>query len=161
MTFSTADLCDQFPDSVSVAEPLFRDFGGRRAFSGPIETVRVREDNALVRQALESPGHGRVLVVDGGGSLRTALVGGRLAVLAEGNGWSGILVHGCVRDSAELGAIPIGIKALASCPRKSGKAGVGERGVAVSFGGVTFSPGAYLYADQDGVLIAARNLLTD
>src|SRR5512134_921401 len=131
MTFSTPDLCDAHGDAVRVAEPVFRDFGGARRFSGEVETLRVFEDNALVRSALETPGQGRVLVVDGGGSVRTALVGGNLAALAARNGWSGVVVYGAVRDVAELGVAPVGIKALAASPRKSARAGAGERGVEV------------------------------
>jgi regulator of ribonuclease activity A len=158
MTFSTPDLCDAHGDAVRVAEPVFRDFGGARRFAGEVETLRVFEDNALVRAALESPGRGRVLVVDGGGSVRTALVGGNLAALAAGNGWSGIVVNGAVRDVAELGAAMVGIKALAASPRKSAKAGAGERGVEVRFAGVTVTPGHYLWADEDGVLVADHPL---
>jgi regulator of ribonuclease activity A len=159
MAFATADLCDQFGDEVQVANPVFHDWGGTSRFDGQIATLRVFEDNALVRGALEMPGRGRVLVVDGGGSLRTALVGGNLAALGHQNGWSGIVVHGSVRDAAELAATPIGIKALAAIPRKSGKSGGGERDVPVSFAGVTFPPGGHLYADRDGLVIAARDLL--
>ncbi len=157
---ATADLCDAFPDRVTVAEPLFRDWGGASRFAGPIETVSVFEDNALVRQVLESEGAGRVLVVDGGGSLRTALLGGRLARLARENGWSGIVVNGCVRDAAELAATPVGVKALNTSPRRSASAGRGERGVPVTFAGVTFTPGHWLYADADGVVVAASELVT-
>ena len=156
---ATADLCDAFPDRLTVAEPLFRDWGGAARFAGPIETLRVFEDNALVRQVLESEGLGRVLVVDGGGSLRTALVGGRLALLAREKGWSGIVVNGCVRDAAELAATPVGLKALNSSPMKSAKAGRGERGVPVTFAGVTFIPGHWLYADADGVVVAVSELV--
>ena len=158
MTPSTPDLCDRFGDQVQVAEPRFRDYGGSIAFAGKIETLRVFEDNALVRQVLETAGRGRVLVVDGGGSLRCALVGGNLAALAARNGWVGIIVHGAVRDSAELGAVDTGIKALALSPRKSGKSGAGERGVEVSFAGVTFTPGHYLWADGDGIVTAEQDL---
>ncbi len=158
--FATTDLCDEFGAEVRVAEPLFRDWGGSASFAGPIETLRVFEDNALVRAALEAPGHGRVLVVDGGGSLRTALVGGNLAALAHRNGWAGIVVHGCIRDAAELAGIPVGVKALHASPRKSAKAGVGERGVPVTFAGITFEPGAHLYADGDGIVVSGRDLLT-
>jgi regulator of ribonuclease activity A len=157
--FTTADLCDAFPHLIQVAEPLFREFGGVSRFAGPIETLRVFEDNTLVRQALESAGRGRVLVVDGGGSLRCALVGGRLAALARSNGWAGLLVNGCVRDSEELGKVPVGIRALHTSPLRSGKDGKGERGVTLAFAGVEFSPEQYLYADEDGILLAARNLL--
>jgi len=159
MPFATTDLCDEFGAEVSVAEPLFRDWGGTASFAGPIETLRVFEDNGLVRQALEGPGQERVLVVDGGGSLRTALVGGNLAALAHRNGWAGLVVHGCIRDAAEIAATPIGVKALSAIPRKSAKAGAGERGVPVTFAGVTFFPGAHLYADRDGIVVADRNLL--
>ena len=158
MPFATTDLCDEFGAEVSVAEPLFRDWGGTASFAGPIETLRVFEDNGLVRQTLEGPGQGRVLLVDGGGSLRTALVGGNLAALAHRNGWAGLVVHGCIRDAAEIAATPIGVKALSAIPRKSAKAGAGERGVPVTFAGVTFFPGAHLYADRDGIVVADRNL---
>jgi regulator of ribonuclease activity A len=157
--FATADLCDEFGPQVRVAEPQFRDWGGAAGFTGPIETLRVFEDNALVRETLEMHGRGRVLVVDGGGSLRTALVGGNLAALAQRNGWTGIVVYGCIRDAAELAATPIGIKALQTIPRKCAKAGGGERGVPVTFAGVTFAPGAHLYADRDGIVVADRDLL--
>ncbi|MDQ3135967.1 MAG: ribonuclease E activity regulator RraA [Gemmatimonadota bacterium] len=159
MAFATTDLCDEFGDEVRVADPVFRDWGGTRTFAGPIDTVRVFEDNARVREALETPGLGRVLVVDGAGSLRTALVGGNLAALAHSNGWVGIVVHGCIRDVAELVGTPIGVKALHAAPRKSAKAGTGERGVPVTFASVTFVPGAHLYADADGIVIADRSLL--
>jgi regulator of ribonuclease activity A len=158
MPFATADLCDEFGAEVQVAEPLFRDWGGADSFAGPIETLRVFEDNALVRAALEAPGRGRVLVVDGGGSLRSALVGGNLAALALRNGWSGIVVHGCIRDTAELAATTLGVKALNAVPRKSARAGAGERGVPVTFAGVTFVPGAHLYADRDGIVVSDRDL---
>jgi regulator of ribonuclease activity A len=156
---STPDLCDRFGDLLRVAEPVFRDFGGARTFSGEVETVRVFEDNALVRATLETAGRGRVLVVDGGGSLRTALVGGNLAALAARNGWSGVVVAGAVRDLAELAVQPVGIKALAASPRRSAKAGAGARGVAVVIAGVTVAPGQFLWADADGVVVADRDLL--
>jgi regulator of ribonuclease activity A len=156
--FTTADLCDAFAPSVQPAQPLFQDYGGVRRFAGPIETLRVFEDNALVRQVLETPGQGRVLVLDGGGSLRSALVGGRLAALARENGWAGLIVNGCIRDSVETRRIPVGIKALNTSPMRSGKNGAGDRGVPVSFAGVTFSPGHFVYADEDGVVVAERSL---
>jgi regulator of ribonuclease activity A len=158
MPFATADLCDEFGAEVRVAEPLFRDWGGASSFAGPIQTLRVFEDNALVRAELETPGRGRVLVVDGGGSLRRALVGGNLAALAHRNGWSGIVVHGCIRDTAEVAGTPLGVKALNTIPRKSATAGAGERGVPVTFAGVTFVPGAHLYADRDGIVVFDRDL---
>jgi regulator of ribonuclease activity A len=157
--FTTADLCDAFPELVQVAEPLFREYGGVSKFAGPIETLRVFEDNRLVRETLETKGLGRVLVVDGGGSLRAALVGSRLAALAHSNGWAGLVIYGCVRDSAEIGRVPLGIRALATTPRRSGKAGQGDRGGTVTFAGVAFTPEQYLFADADGILVASRNLL--
>ena len=158
MEFTTADLCDAFAPLIRLADPLFRGYGGISRFAGRIETLRVFEDNTLVRQVLETPGGGRVLVVDGGGSLRCALVGGRLAALAQANGWSGLLVNGCIRDGVEIREIPIGLKALNTSPMRSGKNGEGVRGGAVSFAGTTFSPGHFLYADEDGIVVADRDL---
>lgn len=154
----TADLYDEFADRLQVAEPLFRDFGGVRTFSGPIATIKCFEDNSLVREALEQPGEGRVLVVDGGGSRRCALVGDRLGALGRDNGWSGILVFGCIRDREELSGIGIGLKALATNPRKSVKRGEGQRDLSVSFAGVNFHPGHWLYADPDGVVVCEEKL---
>jgi regulator of ribonuclease activity A len=157
--FTTADLSDAYPESVRVLEPLFRDYGGIDHFSGPVETVQVFEDNALVRRTLEGKGDGRVLVVDGGRSLRCALVGGRLGQLARSNGWSGLLINGCVRDLVELARIPIGIRAVNATPVRSSKEGKGSVGSAVSFAGVVILPGQILYADQDGTILADRPLL--
>jgi regulator of ribonuclease activity A len=154
---ATADLCDAHSD-VRVLAPLFRDFGGKRAFAGRARTLRVHEDNALVRTALEMPGNGDVLVVDGGGSLRAALVGGNLGKLAQTHGWSGIVVHGAVRDSAELAQCAVGIKALAAIPRKSAKTGAGDHAVAVTFASVTIAPGEWVYADEDGIVVSERAL---
>ena len=159
MGFTTPDLCDGFPDLVQVVEPVFRDYGANITFSGPIETVKVFEDNALVRQVLETEGNGRVLVVDGGGSLRCALVGGRLAYLAHANGWAGVVINGAVRDIAELSQVAVGIRALNTVPMRGGKTGKGERGGALSFAGVTFHPRRFLYADSDGIVVAERDLL--
>jgi regulator of ribonuclease activity A len=159
VSFATADLCDQFPQHVHAAAPVLRDWGGVQRFAGTIETLRVFEDNALVRQVLETAGQGRVLVIDGGGSVRCALVGGRLAGLAHENGWNGMVVYGSVRDSAELADIPVGVKALHAVPMRSGKSGTGQRGIPVTFAGVTFAPGAHLYTDRDGILVADRDLL--
>jgi regulator of ribonuclease activity A len=158
MSTATTDLCDAFGQEVRVAEPLFRDYGGAAEFAGAIETLRVFEDNAIVRETLELPGQGRVLVVDGGGSRRTALVGGNLAALAARNGWSGIVVHGCIRDTADIAMTALGVKALGAVPRKSAKSGAGERSVPVTFAGLTFAPGAWLYADLDGIVVADRQL---
>lgn len=154
MTFSTADLYDQHADKVAVGLPLLRDYGGRASFHGEVFTLRVFEDNSLVRRALEQPGRSRVLVVDGGGSLNCALVGDLLAGLALDNGWAGLLVHGCVRDSRALASIALGIKALQTNPRKSLKKGQGEEGVAVTFAGLTFRPGQWVYCDEDGIVLS-------
>jgi regulator of ribonuclease activity A len=157
---ATADLCDADGDRVAVCAPILRGFGGRRAFAGPIRTLRVFEDNALVRAALEQPGEGAVLVVDGGGSLRCALVGGNLGVLAVDNGWAGIVVNGCVRDCDELAELPLGVLALASHPRRSAKGRFGgESGVVLEFGGIRWRPGAQLHADPDGVVVQAAETL--
>ena len=158
---ATSDLCDRFGDRVAVAEPLFRDFGGRETFAGAIETVRVSEDNALVRRVLEGEGRGRVLVIDGGGSRRCALIGGRLAALAAANGWSGLVVNGCVRDAGEIAAAAVGVKALAACPRPPAKSGAGEQGSPVPVAGITFTPGHRLGADGDGVIVGGPELALD
>jgi regulator of ribonuclease activity A len=154
MSHATADLSDAHPEAAVVAPAHgLADFGATSAFCGPISTVRCFEDNSLVRAALEESGGGKVLVVDGGGSLECALVGDRLAGLGRDHGWSGIVINGCVRDTAQLSEIALGIKALAAHPARSIKRGEGERDRVVSFGGVTFEPGAWLYADADGILV--------
>jgi regulator of ribonuclease activity A len=158
MKATTADLSDANPQ-VQIAEPMFRDFGRLRTFHGPVVTVKVFEDNALVRALLEEPGAGRVLVIDGGGSMRCALVGGNLAELGVKNGWQGLIVFGCIRDSGEIREMPIGVKALATHPRKSEKGlHTGHRDRAVTFAGLTFKSGQWLYADPDGILISAVRL---
>jgi regulator of ribonuclease activity A len=152
---TTSDLFDAHPGSGS-CETQLRQFGGARTFSGAIATVRCHEDNVLLRAAVAEPGEGRVLVVDGGGSFGCALIGDNIAELALANGWAGIVVHGCVRDVAALAELPIGIKALGTNPRPSRKDGAGEVNVPVTFGGVEFTPGATLHADDDGVIVLAR-----
>jgi regulator of ribonuclease activity A len=154
LTRGTADLCDDHADKVQVCEPLFHAFGGRRAFHGPVSTVRCFEDNSRVKEAVESPGGGRVLVVDGGGSRRHALLGDKLGLAAVNNGWAGIIIHGCIRDSVELGRMDLGIRALGTMPLRSEKRGEGERDVPVRFAGVTFRPGDHVYADEDGIIAA-------
>lgn len=155
---ATTDLCDAHGDHLQVAEPLFRGFGSRTAFAGTVATVKVFEDNVLVREALEQPGRGRVLVVDGGGSLRCALLGDRLAAKAVENGWSGVVVYGCIRDSAEINALELGVRALNVHPRKSIKRGEGQRDVPVRFAGLDIHPGAWLCADADGIVVADEEL---
>ncbi|MEZ5627747.1 MAG: ribonuclease E activity regulator RraA [Rhodocyclaceae bacterium] len=158
MSFQNADLCDQFDAEVRVVEPMFRSFGGKSAFHGRITTLKVFEDNSLVRTALEGPGNGRVLLIDAGGSKRCAMVGDQLAVLGVNNGWAGIVVYGCIRDAKAIASMPIGVFALGTHPRKSVKKGVGDVDIPVTFGGVTFTPGDVLYADEDGVVVAGREL---
>ena len=163
MTFKTPDLCDEFEaelgKTVRVVAPMFQRYGGRNSFSGEIVTLKVFEDNSLVREAFAENGQGKVLVIDGGGSLRCALVGDQLAILAQKNGWEGVVVYGCIRDSADINGIDIGVRALNTHPQKSIKKGVGDRNIAVTFGGVTFNPGDHLYADEDGVLVSSRVLI--
>ena len=153
-TRATADLCDEHGERVQVCEPVFRPYGGKHAFSGPVSTVRCFEDNTHVKEAVESPGGGRVLVVDGGGSRRRALFGDKLGSAAVKNGWAGLILYGCIRDSAELGQMNLGIRALGTMPLRSEKRGEGERDVPVRFAGVTFRPGDYVYADEDGVVVS-------
>ena len=133
-----------------------RDFGGVLKFSGPASTVRCFENNPLVREALNEPGQGRVLVVDGGGSKRCALLGDNLAGLASENGWAGVVINGCLRDAEDIRAIPIGVKAIAPHPLKSSKRDPGARDVPVSFAGVTVAPGDWVYADMDGVIVGGK-----
>lgn len=158
MPTPTADLCDVHGDHLHVLAPVFRDYGGLGSFAGPVTTLKVHEDNALVRSVLETPGAARVLVVDGAGSVNTALVGGRLAKLAETNGWAGVVVWGAVRDAVELRACRVGIRALATNPRPPAKRGAGARDIPVTVAGVTIAPGDWLCADEDGIVVAARPL---
>ena len=158
MDFATADLIDAFGDELRSCETQFRQYGGRTAFAGPVSTVRCHRDNGLVKRLLNGPGEGRVLVVDGAGSLASALLGDMIAAAAVANGWSGVVLNGAVRDVAALRGLDLGVKALGSNPRKSAKDGVGEVDVPVTFGGVRFSPGDRLYSDEDGIVLAEREL---
>ncbi|MDO9599717.1 MAG: ribonuclease E activity regulator RraA [Azoarcus sp.] len=158
MSIQTADLCDAHEDKVSVVAPMFRSFGGRPAFGGPISTLKLFEDNSLVRKALESPGNDRVLVIDAGGSMRCAVVGDQLAELGVKNGWAGIVAYGCIRDSKAIGQMDIGVFALGTHPKKTVKRNIGEVDITVTFGGVSFVPGHYLYGDEDGVIVSATAL---
>jgi regulator of ribonuclease activity A len=159
----TCDLCDAHKGDTSgafrVLPPVFKAFGGVAAFSGPVHTVRAPQDNSTVREAVNSPGEGRVLVVDGGASLRYALVGGNLAAAAAKNGWVGIVVDGCVRDQAELAACAIGIRALALHPMPTQKRGEGQAGVPVQIQGVWVRPGDWLVADEDGIVVSNTKLI--
>ena len=162
-SFATCDLCDAHEEDTSgdfrVLPPVFRDFGAAGRFAGRVATVHAIEDNSRIREAVNLPGEGRVLVVDGGGSLRRALVGGNLAVAAARNGWAGIVVDGAVRDAAEMAGAGIGIKALALMPMRSVKRGEGQRDIAVTVQGVAVRPGDWLYADEDGIVVSATSLL--
>lgn len=150
---STADLYDERGGDLQSVSTQFQNIGGHAQFSGPVRTVRCYRDNALLKAILSTPGEGAVLVVDGSGALESALVGDIIAGLGVENGWAGIVVNGVIRDRVALGTLPIGVKALGSNPAKSGKSGAGEADVAVSFGGVTFRPGAMLWSDEDGILL--------
>lgn len=157
--FATTDLCDAHEARLATAElrvlpPVFAAWGRRRRFAGPVATVRCDDDNSMVRATLETPGRGRVLVVDGGGSRRCALLGGNLAVLAERNSWAGVIVDGCVRDVNEIDACELGVRALAAHPRRSDRRGRGEREVVLELHGVRIAPGNWCYADADGVLVS-------
>ncbi|WKW31352.1 ribonuclease E activity regulator RraA [Pseudomonas viridiflava] len=154
MHYLTPDLCDAYPDLIQVVEPMFSNFGGRDSFGGQIVTLKCFEDNSLVKEQIALDGKGKVLVVDGGGSLRCAMLGDMVAEQASKNGWEGLLIYGCVRDVDMLAQTDLGVQALASHPKKSEKRGIGELNVPVTFGGVTFKPGDYLYADNNGVIIS-------
>lgn len=153
----TPDLCDDNAD-LQVLEPMLSGYGGRSAFGGEIVTVKCFEDNSLVKEQLGKPGNGKVLVVDGGGSLRRALLGDLIAAGAESNSWEGVILYGCVRDVCRLAELDLGVQALAAIPLKTERKGVGELNVVVAFGGVTFRPGAYVYADDNGVVVSPQAL---
>ncbi|GHE19752.1 ribonuclease E activity regulator RraA [Halomonas urumqiensis] len=153
----TPDICDAHPD-VRALDPIFVNFGGVDAFCGPIRTVKCFEDNSLVKQAVSEPGEGAVLVVDAGGSLRCAMLGDMLAEQAADNGWSGVVMYGCVRDVDVLAGIELGVQALGCHPRKSEKRGEGQRDIPLTFAGATITPGEWLYADNNGILIAESQL---
>lgn len=149
----TTDLCDQYGDAARVLELALADYGGRPAFAGPVRTLRAYEDNTLVRTLLSDPGAGAVLVVDAGGSRRRAMLGDELGALAVKNGWAGVVIDGCVRDSAVLATLPLGIRAIGTCPRKTDKRGQGVVNAPLRFGGVDIVPGDVLVADGDGVIL--------
>ena len=158
MNFVTCDLCDENPEDVRVCEPMFSQFGGRECFGGEIVTAKCFEDNSRVKETLATPGKGKVLVVDGGGSLRCALLGDMIGEDAVKNGWEGVIVYGCVRDVDALGTLDLGVQALASIPLKSNRRGEGQKDIPVTFGGVTFRTGEYVYADNNGVIVSAKKL---
>lgn len=157
MHYVTPDLCDAYPD-VQVVEPMFSNFGGHDSFGGQIVTVKCFEDNSVVKEQVDKDGTGKVMVVDGGGSMRRALLGDMLAEKAAANGWEGIIVYGCVRDVDVLVQTPLGVQALASHPMKTDKRGIGDLNVPVTFAGVTFRPGEYVYADNNGIIVSPTAL---
>lgn len=157
MQYVTPDLCDAYP-YVDVVEPMFSNFGGRDSFGGQIVTIKCFEDNSLVKDQVELDGTGKVLVVDGGGSLRRALLGDMLAEKAAKNGWEGIVVYGCIRDVDVIAQTDLGVQALAAHPMKTEKRGIGDLNIEVTFGGVTFTPGHYLYADNNGIIVSHEAL---
>ena len=162
MSFRTPDLCDQFADTthrLQIADPVFKSFGGLQSFSGRVATLKVFEDNALLRQVLEEKVDDKVLVIDGGGSHRCALFGGNLTRLACDNGWKVIIVYGCIRDSLEIAQLQIGVRALHTHPMKSHKRGTGDRDCLITFAGVNFRTGSYLYADEDGIVVSDDKLV--
>ena len=157
MQYVTPDLFDAYPD-VNVVEPMFGNFGGRDSFGGQIVTVKCFEDNSVVKEQVDQDGRGKVMVVDGGGSLRRALLGDMLAEKAAKNGWEGIIVYGCIRDVDVIGQTDLGVQALATHPMKTDKRGIGDLNVPVTFGGVTFKPGEYVYADNNGIIVSPTAL---
>jgi regulator of ribonuclease activity A len=157
MTLKTSDLCDACDEALPCALP-FRGWGQRRAFAGDIRTLRVHEDIALMRDTVNQPGHGQVLVIDGGGSLARAIFGDVMAGVASRNGWAGLVIHGAIRDGLEIDAMDIGVKALGTVPKRGQRSGAGEVDVPVSFGGVTFTPGCRVVADDDGVIVLPHGL---
>ena len=155
---STPDLSDAAPDARAIELPLIN-YGGVQQFGGPAVTIKCHEDNLLVRQCVEEAGRGRVLVVDGGGSLRRALLGDVLAAKAAGKGWAGLVINGAIRDVDQIGVTPLGVQALGCCPLRTEKLGAGQRDIALHFGGATIAPGDYVYADNNVVLVSMRALL--
>lgn len=158
MKFTVPDICDDFLPQLQILEPLFTAFGGRKKYFGEVVTVKCFEDNSFVKQSLDSDGRGKVLVVDGGGSLRCALLGDILGAMAAENGWQGILINGCARDVEILKTIDLGVSALNCYPLKSNKRNEGQLNIPVSFAGVSFLPGQYLYADENGIVVAEKEL---
>jgi regulator of ribonuclease activity A len=154
MIRSICDLADDHRDVVKAVDPIFKDYAGLKSFHGPITTLRCFEDNLLLRQVLSTPGTGRVMVVDGGGSIRRALVGDKLAALMLHHDWAGVIVNGAVRDVENLRDMPVAIRALNVCPMKPQQTGSGDTDVDVTFAGVTFKPGAWLYADENGIIVS-------
>ena len=159
MTISTPDLCDANPNTVKILEPIFKNFGGKTSFGGEIVTVKCFEDNSRVKENAAKSGNGKVMVVDGGGSLKKALLGDLIAESALNNDWEGFIIYGCIRDVEPIGNMNIGVKALNSIPLKTQRKGVGELNVPISFAGITFNPGEYIYADKTGIIVSSNPLV--
>lgn len=155
---STPDLCDAHENEVLVLEPIFNNYGGKGAFGGEAVTVKCFEDNSLVKEQLALPGNGRVLVVDGGGSLRRALLGDMIAESATKNGWSGVVIYGAIRDVDAIADLDLGVQAIGATPLKTEKRGIGDLNVSVRFAGVEINPGDYIYADNNGIIVSADSL---
>ena len=158
MPFKTTDLYDEYLEALQVAAPIFRNFGGKHTFHGQIVTLKTVDDNTYLKATFETPGTGKVLVVDAAGSLRCAMMGDMMAALGARNGWEGIVIHGCIRDSADVARVDIGVRALATIPRKTVKRNQGIMDIPVHFADVTFYPGHYLYADEDGMVLSESTL---
>jgi len=156
--WTTPDICDAYPEEVAVLQPMMKSFGGLSHFCGEVVTIKCHEDNSLVKEQASLPGNGRVMVVDGGGSLRRALLGDMIAEAAVNNGWSGLIIYGSVRDVDALAALELGVQALTAIPVKTLKRGIGDLNIEIEFGGVTFNPGDYVYADNNGVVVAKTAL---
>ncbi len=157
--FKTTDLYDDYLEDLQVAAPIFRDFGGKTAFSGKIVTLKAVDDNSFLKTSFEQDGTGKVLVVDASASMRCAMMGDMMAALGATNGWQGVIIHGCIRDSVDVGKVDIGVKALATTPRKSTKRNQGVLNIPLHFADVTFNPGEYVYADEDGIVLSKTKLL--
>ena len=155
--YVTPDLCDEYPE-VEVIEPMFSNYGARESFGGEVVTIKCHEDNSLVKENVDKPGAGKVMVVDGGGSMRNALLGDMLAEKAAKNGWEGLVIYGCIRDVDVIMETDLGVQALATNPRKTEKKGIGEMNVPVKFGGVNIEPGMFIYADNNGVIVSKKKL---
>ncbi len=158
MKISTPDLCDAYPDSVNIAEPIFRSYGAKPSFGGQIVTVKCFEDNSRVKELAATNGNAKVMVVDGGGSLKRALLGDLIAESARENNWEGVIINGCIRDVDVIADIGIGVKALNCIPLKTERKGLGETNIPVSFAGVIFNPGEYVYSDETGIIVSASEL---
>ncbi len=159
MNISTPDLCDAYPDLVRIVAPIFRNYGGKSSFGGEIVTIKCFEDNSRVKESAGTKGEGKVMVVDGGGSLNKALLGDLIAEAALDNGWEGFIIYGCIRDVEPINAMNIGVKALNSIPLKTERKGDGEMNIPITFGGVTFNPGEFVYSDETGIIVSSEPLI--